>query len=345
MAREDVTGRRTRTGATLERVRVLVVGGTGFIGGEVVRRFVARGHEVVVFHRGQTEQALPAGVRRVLGDRTRIADHAATLRAATPDVVVDTMAFREADVRDLHAVLRGAAPRLVVLSSLDVYRAYDRFMRAQPGPREAIPIDEDAPLREVAYPRRRFAAGPDDGDWSYDKLPVERAALAEQDIRGTVLRLPAVYGPGDRRRHRVGRYLARMDGPAGALDLDAGLARWRWTRGYVEDVADAIVTASTDARAAGRTYNVGEGDPLTEGDWVRAIARAAGYRGTLVERARRDLPDPVARELDGYDCDHDLVLDTTRIHVELGWRHRTSTDDALAASVAWERQAARQASA
>jgi nucleoside-diphosphate-sugar epimerase len=321
-------------------MRVLVVGGTGFIGGELVRCFVARGHEVVVFHRGETEQALPARVRRVLGDRARIGDHAATLRAAAPDVVVDTMAFREADVHGVHAALRGTAPRLVVLSSLDVYRAYDRFVRARPGPPEVTPIDEDAPLREIAYPRRRFAAGPDDGDWSYDKIPVERAALAEQEMRGTVLRLPAVYGPGDRRRHRVGRYLARMDGPAGALDLDADLARWRWTRGYVEDVADAIATASTDARAAGRTYNVGEAAPATEGDWVRAIARAAGYRGTVVERPRRDLPGHVARELDGYDYDHDLVLDTTRIHVELGWRPRASMDEALAASVAWERQVA-----
>jgi nucleoside-diphosphate-sugar epimerase len=318
-------------------VRVLVVGGTGFIGGEIVRRFVAKGHDVVVFHRGKTEQVLPAGVRRILGDRARIAAHASDLRRAQPDVVVDTMAFTEADVRGVHAALRGAASRLVVLSSLDVYRAYDRFVRAKPGPREPTPIREQAPLRETSFPRRRHAAGHEDSDWSYDKIPVERATLDEPAMRGTVLRLPAVYGPGDRRRHRVGRYLTRMDPPPHALDLDAGLAGWRWTRGYVEDVADAIVVASTDPRAIGRTYNVGETDPVTEGEWVRAIARAAGYAGVVIERPRGDLPDHVARELDELDFAHDLVLDTTRIREELGWAPRVQLADALATSVAWER--------
>jgi nucleoside-diphosphate-sugar epimerase len=320
-------------------VRVVVLGGTGFIGGALVRRFVAMGHDVVVFHRGRTAQALPGEVREVLGDLARIADHAATLRRSRPDVVVDSMAFTEADVHAVHAALRGAAPRLVVLSSLDVYRAYERWIRAQPGAPETIPIVEDGPLRESAYPRRRLGAGPQDADWSYDKIPVERAALAEPEMRGTVLRLPAVYGPGDVRRRRVGRYLARMVGRTSVVELDAGFARWRWTRGYVEDIADAIVTASTDPRAAGRIYNVGETDPVTEGDWVRAIARAAGYTGVVVERSRRELPESVALALDAYDFDHDLVLDTRRIRDELGWLPRVRMEDALAASVAWEREA------
>lgn len=276
----------------------------------------------------------------MLGDRARIADHAAELRGSRPDVVVDSTAYTEADVRAVQSALRGAVPRLVVLSSLDVYHAYDKWIRAQRGAPETTPIAEDGPLREIPYPRRRLAAGPQDADWSYDKIPVERAALAEPEMRGTVLRLPAVYGPGDVRRRRVGRYLARMASHASVVELDAGVSRWRWTRSYVADVADAIVTASIDPRAAGRTYNVGETDPVTEGEWVRAIARAAGYAGIVVERSRRDLPENVARALDAYDFDHDLVLDTSRIRDELGWLPRVGLEDALAASVAWEREAA-----
>jgi len=265
-------------------VRVLFVGGTGFIGEPTVRRLATSGHDVAVFHRGDRTPALPDGVARFVGDRARIPEHAARLRAWKPDVVVDFIAFTEGDVGCVLRAFRGTARRLVVLSSLDVYRAYDRLVRARPGPPDAIPLREDAPLREAAFPRRRWASGPDDAMWDYDKLPVERATVSDPELPGTVLRLPAVYGPGDRRRHLVGRYLKRMDSGTGALDIDAAMSRWRCTRGYVEDVADAIALASVDPRASGRTYNVGETDPVAEGDWVRAIARVAGFAGTIVER-------------------------------------------------------------
>jgi nucleoside-diphosphate-sugar epimerase len=322
-------------------VRVLVVGGTGFIGGPAVRRLVSSGHDAAVFHRGEsgeTASHLPASVERFVGDRRHIAARADTLRAWKPDVVVDFIAFTEADVRGVLDVFRGVARRLVVLSSLDVYRAYDRFVRAQTGPPEPTPIGEDAPLREVPFPRRRWASGPGDAAWEYDKIPVERAALADPHVPGTVLRLPAVYGPGDRRRRRVGAYVERMDSGSAELELDADLSRWRWTRGYVDDVADAIATASTDPRASGCTYNVGEEAPLGEGEWVRAIARVAGYAGRVVERERAELPAEVARELDAHDFAHDIVLDTSRIQRELGWRPRVPQGEGLAASVAWERQ-------
>ena len=50
-------------------MKVLIIGGTNFIGPHVVRRLAERGHEVVVFHRGRTERDLPPGVEHMLGDR------------------------------------------------------------------------------------------------------------------------------------------------------------------------------------------------------------------------------------------------------------------------------------
>jgi nucleoside-diphosphate-sugar epimerase len=318
-------------------VRVLVVGGTGFLGAPTVQRLARGGHDVAVFHRGETAHRLPRGAESIFGNRERLVDHRDRLRAWGPEVVVDFIAFTEADVRAVVSVLRGVARRVVVISSLDVYRAYDRLLRRHSGPLEPMPVAEDAPLREVPFPRRRWASGPEDVNWSYDKIPVERAVLSDPDLPGTVLRLPAVYGPGDRRRHRVGGYLQRMTSSSGTLDLDMALSSWRWTRGFVEDVADAIAMAAVDPRAAGRIYNVGEENPPTEGEWVRAIARAAGYGGEIIERTRQELPRDVARELDERDLAQDLVLDTARIRTELGWCPRVPLDESLAASVAWER--------
>jgi nucleoside-diphosphate-sugar epimerase len=197
---------------------------------------------------------------------------------------------------------------------------------------------EDARVRETFFPRRGDASRPEDNLWSYDKLLVERAARAAPDLPATVLRLPAVFGPGDERWHRVGRYLAYIDSCRSDMALDAALSMWRWTRGYVEDVGEAVAMATVDAAASGHTYNVGEADPQTEGDRVRAIARIARHAGRVVETRHDDLPAEIRRDLAARNFAHDVVLDTSRIRADLGWRPRVPSDDALAASVGWERR-------
>jgi nucleoside-diphosphate-sugar epimerase len=218
----------------------------------------------------------------------------------------------------------------VVLSSGDVYRAYGIFHGTEPGPAEPVPLAEDAPLRSVLFPYRALAKGPDDLLYRYDKIPVERAALGEPALPGTVLRLPMVHGPGDY-QHRLYPYVRRMDDGRQGILLDEGLAAWRCTRGYVEDVAAAIALAATDPRAVGRVYNVGEPIARSEADWVRVIGQAAGWRGEVVSMPRGRLPVP-------GDVRQDIVTDTRRIRQELGYREEVPFAEALRRTVAWERQ-------
>src|SRR5262245_19484956 len=238
-------------------MRVLVIGGTNFIGPPLVRRLVGLGHEVAIFHRGRTQADLPPGVEHILGDRHDRRAHAAEFRRFGPEVVVDMIAFTEADALGLVRTFRGLARRTVVLSSADVYRAYGRFLGLEDGPAEPTPLTEESPLRQVLFPYRGQSKGPDDFLYSYDKIPVEKVVLAEPDLPGTVLRLPMVHGPGDS-YHRLSPYLKRMDDGRPAIVLDEAMARWKCPRGYVEDVAAAIALAVVNERAAGRTYNVAE---------------------------------------------------------------------------------------
>jgi nucleoside-diphosphate-sugar epimerase len=303
---------------TLSRVKVLVIGGTGFISHAIVLAFVNAGHDVVCFHRGERHVELPRGVLRVIGDRRRITERRDELRAAAPEVIVDCVAFNESDATSMLETFRDVARRAVVLSSMDVYRAWARLTRAEPGPREPTPLAEDAPLRESRFPRRAFAAE-DPVNEDYDKIPVERTALADGAIEAVVLRLPMVYGPGDYKRRRVALYRDRM--LAGeTIELDPSVARWSSTRCYVDDVAAAVVVAAESPLAAGRVYNVGEPDALTEIDWARAIARVHAPGATIVER-----PSPSVEE----DYGQDIVLDTTRIREELGWMPQTNREDAI----------------
>ena len=310
-------------------MRVLVVGGTRFIGPRVVRRLVDGGNEVIVFHRGRTEADLPEGVRRIEGDRRRIADHTSELRRLAPDVVLDMIPMNGRDVRGLIGVFRGAAIRVVAVSSMDVYRAYDIVRGLHPGPPDPTPLDEDAPLRERLYPYKR------EGSEEYEKILVERAVMGAPDVPGTILRLPAVYGPGDY-QHRPFPYLKRMSDRRPAVLLGEGRARWRFTHGYVENVAAAIALAATDERAAGRIYNVGEADPPPWAEWVRQIGRAAGWDGKVVTLPSSALPLHLAREYEGYNFDQHWVVDTGRIRRELGYEESVPRNEALRRTVVWE---------
>src|SRR5579884_249969 len=239
-------------------MRVLVIGGTGFIGPEVVRLLREDGHEVAVFHRGQSYGALPPDVREIRGDRHSIAPSTAALRAFTPEVVLDMFPMNGDDVSPIADAVRGIARRLVAVSSQDVYRAYGRATGIEPGEPDPVPYAEDAPRREKLYPYRGKLPGEDD----YEKQLAERTLMGDVELLGTVLRLPMVYGPRDT-QHRLFDYLRRMDDGRPAILLDEQAARWRWTRGYVTNVAAAIALAVTDERAAGQVYNLGEPIALT----------------------------------------------------------------------------------
>lgn len=260
-------------------MKVAVLGATGFIGSHLARWLVETGHEVVGMQRGATPPHV-GRVRSMPVDRHDVVALRRTLAEASPDVLVDLIAYSATDAATLLEGLPPALERVVVISSGDVYSSYDAF-RGRIPPRDAsAPLTEAAPLRDRLYPYRA-ASAPGELEYSYEKILVERTAQAGSRAPVTVLRLPMVYGPGDRQQ-RVGRYLRRLAGDASVLRLNEREAAWRCTRGYVEDVAWAIALAALDDRAGGQVFNVGEADALTELEWVEAIAAAAGWGGDVI---------------------------------------------------------------
>jgi nucleoside-diphosphate-sugar epimerase len=317
-------------------MRILVIGGTRFMGPLVVRSLNNLGHEVIVFHRGQTPADLPSTVKEILGDRRPLASFANELRRLEPDIVLDMIPAIEQDAQEVMSTFRGIASRVVAISSQDVYRAFGRVNHKESGPAEPGPITEDSPLREHLYPYRgETPRNEDQKQWmnDYDKILVERAVMGDPELPGTILRLPAVYGSGDY-QHRMFAWLKHMDDKRTVILLDEKEAQWRWTHGYVENVADAITLAVTGERASGRIYNVGEPFALSMAEWVGKIGEAAGWHGSIVLAPHGKLPQPLRW---GINAEQDIVVDSSRIREELGYKERIDLDEAFRRTIDWER--------
>jgi nucleoside-diphosphate-sugar epimerase len=315
-------------------MRILVIGGTHFIGPHVVARLHGLGHEITVYHRGLHEADLPPDVRHVHdpGATVPITHFSPCLTEPAPDVVLHMHPIGAEDTAAAVARFAGVARRIVGLSSGDVYRAYGRLLGSEPGPPEPAPLNEDSPLRNTHFPYRQSAAGPGDWTYHYEKILVEQALL-KGSLPATVLRLPAVYGPGDPHR-RLRPFLRRMLDQRPAIILEANHARWRWTHGYVEDVAFAIALAATDERAIGKVYNLGEAATPSTRERLNRIGRVAGWRGGVVTLSRDQLPAHLRQP---YEPKQDLVMDSRRIRNELGFAEYLSEDEGLRRTMEWER--------
>jgi nucleoside-diphosphate-sugar epimerase len=312
--------------------RVLVIGGTRFIGFHAVRALVAAGCEVALFHRGDTEPDGLPHVQHLHGDRRDLLSFVEAFDRFGPDVVLDMVPIVRADAVDTVLAFNGIAGRVVAISSQDVYLAYDILRDRESRPPVPQPMNEEAPLREQLYPYRDLFP-PDNRMHDYDKIPIEQTYLAEPDLPGTILRLPAVYGPDDY-QHRPFPYLRRMVDGRRSIILDQYGAQWRWSRVFVENAAGAIALSVMDARASGRVYNVAEPVALTEAEWVNAIGAAYGWSGEIVTLATERVPEHLRDE--ELNFAQDLVVDTTRIREELGYRETVQPREALARTVEWE---------
>jgi nucleoside-diphosphate-sugar epimerase len=312
-------------------LRVFVIGGTGFIGAAVVHQLREAAHEVALLQRPKSA-AGAAGMLSLIGDYTSLPQLAEEVGRFGPDAIVDLSAMIGREAAVAFAALVPRCGRYVVASSGDVYANYGGLLRRErPFPRLG-PLDEASELRAARYPYRgskpRRRGDPQAFLDDYDKVLVEEAAQKHLGARGTILRLPMVYGPGNR-RPRFGGILHRMADRRETIIVTPEHAAWRNTYGYVEDVASGIVAAALAEDAGGKTYNLGEPAPRRWRDWIEAFAGVLGWQGNIAEVPARGAPEHVAGLSMVYDMQYPLILDTTRARAELGYAELAPEDYAL----------------
>ena len=304
-------------------MRIFIIGGTRFVGPPLVRELLEHGHEVTLFNRAQTPHPKQIGAKYIRGDRKDQPALTTAIRENKPDIAVDMIPFTPEDGPTFIKACRGQASRVVALSSIDVYLAYGRIHRTEPGPIIPTPLKESAPLRETDQPEGR----------RYDKLSVERAVMEDSSLPGTILRLPAIYGPGDH-HNRLHSYLKRMDDGREQIILNERLATWKFSRGFVDNVAHAVALAIENEDSSGEIYNVAEPAAMTETEYVRQIGQAADWNGNVVALPDEQLPEHLRPKV---DFDQDWEVDTQKIREALGYEEAVEIEEAFRRSVAWQR--------
>ena len=303
-------------------MRVVVLGGTRFIGRHVVAELQGAGHELLIVHRGVHASA-PEGVSELRVHRRELRNHSAAIAHFGPDAVVDISAMTDADAAVALDVMAGDLRRLAI-SSMDVYRAFGSVWAGVVT--DAVPLDETSPVREGPPPDRRHRArGYDYAPEEYEKLDVERRYL---EAGAAVCRLPMVYGPFD--------YQLReefMLGPirAGAREIAIGAGAWLWSRGFAPEIARGIRLALESDAARGEIFNLCEATCASMRVWAEQIAHAAGWDGELVRVPDAELPDEL--EMLGT-IDQDLLVDASKAADVLGWVHADPAE-CVGRSVRW----------
>ena len=317
-------------------MRILLIGGNGFIGSPLTSELRDSGHSVAIFHRS-ADKSPDKNVVRIQGDRNRLSDHLEQIQRFSPEVIVDLILSSGEQARQLISTSRKVARRVIAISSMDVYRAWGVVRQSEPGPLEALPLTEGSPLRtnRQLYPPETVKMMQSIFSWvdkHYDKIAVEEAILNSAEISGTVLRLPMVYGPGDP-LHRFFPLLKRFDDGRSSILLADDLAGWRGPRGYVENIAHAIALAATSSQAAGRVYNVCQEPTLSELAWQTKIATQAHWSGEFVVLPREKTPTHLLQP--GNAAQH-IVASSERIRADLRYTELVDIDEAIRRTIVWE---------
>jgi nucleoside-diphosphate-sugar epimerase len=299
-------------------LNVIVLGGTRFIGRAIVEELAGADHQLLIVHRGNLEPDDMPPVTHLHAERQDLAAHREELAAFQPDAAIDCRALtREDSEIAIRALPDGI--RLVVISSIDVYRAFGAVNDDRET--DPVPLDERSPVRPTRYPYRGQAPGLDD----YDKLDVEDVYLPH---RATSVRLPMVYGEHDYQL-REEFILRRVR--AGRTHIPFGAGMWLHSVAYVRDVARGVHLVLKTPSAAGEVFNLCEDRTYSIRMWSHMILDAAGSQAELVRVADELLPEDLKPT--GAMTQH-IACSAQKARSMLGW---TTSDPAesLQTTVRW----------
>ncbi len=313
---------KARETPTSPRLRLLILGGTGFLGPHVVEAALASGHEMTLFNRGRTNPELFPDLEKLRGDRD---DDLDALRGRTWDAVIDTSGYVPRHVRgpaELHAP---AVKRYVFVSTCSVYADLGR-----------LPIDESSRLGTLDDPTVERVDG---GTYGPLKALCEQAAEAAMPGRVSVVRPGLIVGPRDD-SDRFGYWPLRVS--AGGEVLAPGNPSYEVQFTDVRDLA-AFIVHLIEAGHTGPFNADGPQRPLPMRELLEVCRRVSGSDARFTWVDERFLSEQGVRpwtDLPAWfpppDGQDQVPPVSSAKALRLGLRFRP-VDDTVAATLSYER--------
>ena len=243
-------------------MKILILGGTNFLGPHVVTAALARGHTVTLFNRGRTHAELFPEVEKLRGDRDGKLD---ALRGRTWDAVIDPSGYVPRIVKMSAELLAGSVGHYVFISTISVYAKDDVPNADETAAVEVIPDD---------------VAAKEDVKANYGALKArsEKAAEAAMPGRTLVVRPGLIVGPGDH-TGRFTHWPTRVRAGGDVLAPGDGSTRVQWIDG--RDLGAWLVSCvEANVRGTMNVLGPSPGEPMR--DALGEIARVVNPRANLV---------------------------------------------------------------
>jgi nucleoside-diphosphate-sugar epimerase len=273
-------------------MRILIMGGTRFIGVYLTQLLVEQGHEVVLFNRGNRPAPSVQGVGQIIGDRTDATQLKAKLSQEQFDVIFDNNGRELADTQPLAEIFLHRVQHFVYMSSAGVYLKSDQMPHVEgdavdPKSRHRGKHETEAYLAQIGIPftsiRPTYIYGPrnynDLESWFFDRI-----------VRDRPIAIPG-----------HGLHITQL--------------------GHVKDLATAMTQVIGNQQAVGQIYNISGDRYVTFDGLARACAQAAGKSPDAVKIVHYDPKkfDFGKRKAFPMRSQH-FFASVNKAQTELGWK-------------------------
>lgn len=242
-------------------MKIMIIGGTGFISSRVVDKLLSRGHNIALLNRGKTKNELPASknLTFVYGDRNDKKILSDLISKQKFDVVYDMIAYNDKDSTTAVDVFKNKIGRFIHCSTISVYMLQQNVQ---------TPVTEEQINRPLM---REFNRSPFGWDYGINKIKCETVLWNnhnEKTFPVSMLRPTYVSGPKDPAR-RDWFWIERiLDGKP---LLVPGDGNFKFQQVYLEDAAEAFCKVIESDKSIGEAYNVAGGETFTLNEYLATL--------------------------------------------------------------------------